>query len=128
MLTVGQKGKQSLIVTKEQTAQMVGSGELAVFATPSLVSLVEKTAWRSIASKLDKSQTTVGSKIELTHLAPTPISLQVWCETKLIEIDRKRLVFEAIVYDETDTVAQGIHERFIVDKTAFSAKANQKLH
>lgn len=128
MLTVGQKGKQSLIVTKEQTAQMVGSGELAVFATPSLVSLVEKTAWQSIASKLDKNQTTVGSKIELTHLAPTPISMQVWCETELIEIDRKRLIFETIVYDEKDTVAKGIHERFIVDETAFNAKANQKLH
>ena len=128
MLAMNQKGQQTMIVTQKETAQQVESGELAVFATPSLLALVEKTAWQSIASCLSAEQTTVGTNIVLDHLSPTPVGLPVTCHTNLTIIDRKRLVFSFEVYDEVNLIAKGTHERFIVNRMQFSEKAQQKLH
>ena len=126
MLEVGIKGKQSVNVTEENTAKTVGSGMLEVFATPAMAALMEKTAALSVAPYLDEGQGTVGISLNIRHLAATPIGLTVECESELIEIDRKRLVFTLKVTDGVDVIGDGTHERFIIDNERFMSKALSK--
>ena len=127
MLTTGIKGNLERIVTEEYTAKAMGSGELPVFATPAVVALAEECAWKSVAPELEEGQGTVGTRMELSHLAATPLGMAVRCETQLVEIDRRKLVFSIEVFDEADKVAEGRHERFIVDNAKFLGKAEGKL-
>ena len=126
MLETGIKGKEELTVTEEITAKVVGSGGLEVFATPMMIALSEKTALTSIVPYLEEGQSTVGTKIDIAHIAATPVGMKVTCETELIEIDRRRLVFSVNVYDEVEKIAEGTHERFIVDNEKFISKAYGK--
>ncbi|MCR5451892.1 MAG: thioesterase family protein [Lachnospiraceae bacterium] len=126
MLETGIKGHGKETVTEENTAKKLGSGELDVYATPALIALVEKTAWESVAPYLEKGQGTVGTKLDMSHISATPVGLEVSCDTVLTEVDRRRLVFEANVYDESGKIAEGTHERFIVENEKFLAKAEDK--
>ena len=126
MLEIGIKGKQELFVTEDKTAKVVGSGGLDVYATPSMIALAEKTALESITKFLDNGQGTVGTKIDISHIAATPVGMKVTCETELIEVDRRRLVFSVNVFDEVEKIAEGTHERFIVDNEKFMRKASEK--
>ena len=127
MLTVGIKGTLERTVTEEVTAKAMGSGELPVFATPAVVALAEECAWKSVAGGLEEGQGTVGTRMELSHLAATPLGMTVRCETELVEIDRRKLVFTIAAYDGVDKVAEWRHERFIVDNAKFLSKAESKL-
>ena len=126
MLNVGIKGTQSLLVTEENTAASVGSGMLAVFATPAMAALMEKTAALSVQNELGEGEGTVGISLNIRHLAATPVGLTVTCESELIEIDRKRLAFSLKVSDGKDVIGDGTHERFIINNEKFMAKANAK--
>ena len=127
MLEKGIVGKEELIVNEDNTARKFGSGGLNVFATPAMIALAEKTALESIAKFLDEGQSTVGTKIDISHIAATPVGMKVYCKTELIEIDRRRLVFSVNVFDEVEKIAEGTHERFIVDNEKFMTKAGGKL-
>ena len=124
MLQKGIRGNGERLVTEALTAEAMGSGDLPVFATPALIALVEETAWRSVAPALEPGQGTVGTRIELEHLAPTPVGRRVRCETELTEAEGRRLRFTAAVYDEAGKIAEGVHERFIVVSERFLAKAH----
>ena len=124
MLQVGIRGSGEAVVTEALTAKAMGSGELPVYATPAMVTLVEETAWKSVAPALEPGQGTVGTKLDLAHLAATPLGRKVRCETELIGIDRRRLTFSAVIYDEAGKIGEGTHERFIVDNERFLAKAD----
>ncbi len=126
MLEVGIKGHGEEEVSQEKSAKFIGSGELAVYATPALIALIEKTAWESVAKELESAQGTVGTKLDVAHISATPVGMKVSCDTELVEVDRRRLVFFATVYDETGKVAEGTHERFIVDNEKFEKKAYEK--
>lgn len=126
MLEQGIKGRMEITVTEALAAKNVGSGTLNVYATPMLIALVEETAWRSVAGELEEGQGTVGTKVDVAHIAATPMGMKVWCETQLTEVDRRRLVFSVAVYDEAGKIAEGTHERFIVDNAKFQAKADAK--
>ena len=126
MLEVGIKGRKEIIVSEVDTALLFKSGELEVLATPKVVMLVEETAYKSISDVLETNESTVGTKVDLKHIAATPIGMKVICETELIEIDRRRLVFSFTVKDEKEVIAEGIHERFIIDKEKFLNKVNTK--
>ena len=124
MLQIGIRGSGEAVVTEALTAKAMGSGELPVYATPAMVTLVEETAWKSVAPALEPGQGTVGTKLDLAHLAATPLGRKVRCETELVEIDRRRLVFSAEVWDEAGKIGEGTHERFLVDNERFQAKAD----
>ena len=126
MLEVGIKGKESISVTQENTAESVGSGMLPVFATPAMAALMEKTAALSVAEHLADGEGTVGISLNIRHLAATPVGLTVECESELIEIDRKRLVFTLRVSDGKEVIGDGTHERFIINNEKFMLKANAK--
>lgn len=128
-METGIRGEQMIIVTEQQTAKYLGSGELAVFATPCMIALMENTAYKSVQPFLDPGQGTVGTLLNVKHLAATPVGMEVRrCETKLIEIDRKRLVFEVKAFDACGLIGEGTHERFVIDNQKFMQKANGKLN
>ncbi len=127
MLQAGIKGREEIVVTEKLTADALGSGLLPVYGTPFMIALIESTACQSVLPELEEGQGTVGTRLEVDHLAATPVGMKVWCETELTEVDRKKLVFEAKVYDETGLVGQGKHTRFIIDNERFMKKAQEKL-
>lgn len=125
-MVIGTKGRVETVVNESNTAKFAGSGSLDVFATPNMICLMEQAAQASVAEYLDKSQGTVGTKIEVSHDAATPLGMKVWAESELVEVDRRRLVFEVAAYDECGLIGKGTHERFIIDNEKFLAKVNAK--
>jgi predicted thioesterase len=122
----GIQGRITLLVTPELTAKAVGSGELPVFATPSMIAAMEQAAYQSVAPYLEPGQGTVGTLMEVKHTSATPVGMEVTCETELIEVDRKRLVFSVRAYDQQGPIGEGTHERFIIDNQRFLSKAEAK--
>ena len=126
-MDVGVKGSSTVIVDEGNTALAIGSGTLRVFATPAMIALVESTASRSVAQFLDEGSSTVGTHLDVAHTSATPVGMEVVCETELIEVDRRRLVFSVVVRDAAGEIGSGTHERFIVDNAKFMSKAESKL-
>ncbi|MCI1640575.1 MAG: thioesterase family protein [Bacteroidales bacterium] len=126
MLKTGIKGHREITVTYQMTADYIGSGMVKVFATPAMIACMEKTARLSVKQYLEPGQGTVGTKVDVSHVASTPVGMKVSCDTELIEIDRRRLVFKVSAFDEKGLIGEGKHERFIVDEEKFQAKADAK--
>lgn len=122
-METGIKGKQTKVVNEDCTAKAVGSGSLEVFATPAMIALMEETAWKSVASHLDPGYGTVGIRLEVTHDAPTPLGMEVTCESELVRVDGRKLTFEVRAYDEAGCIGKAVHERFIVEEETFMEKA-----
>ena len=122
----GMKHQHTITVTDDMLASHVKSGTLDVYATPMMVALVEQTCTECIQSQLAPGLTTVGTHIDIKHLAPTPVGMAVTCECELTAIDGRMLTFHATVSDACGIVGEGFHERFIVDVTKFQNKAAQK--
>ena len=127
MLTVGIKGKQELIVTEDKTAKTYGSGTLEVFGTPAMIVFMENTALKSVADYIGEGNGTVGTKLNVNHVAATPVGMKVVCETELVKVEGRALTFEVKAYDECGLIGEGTHERFIIMEEKFQAKANSKL-
>ena len=120
-------GKEELIVNETNTAEALGSGSLAVFATPAMIALMEKTARLSVAPFLEDGQSTVGTLVNVKHLSASPVGMKITCRTELKKIDRRRLVFHVECSDEAGIIGEGEHERFIIDEAKFMAKTEAKL-
>ena len=127
MLTTGIKGKQELVVTKENTAKAMGSGTLEVFATPAMIALMEKTAYESVAPELEEGSGTVGTALNVKHVAASPMDMKITCESELVKVDGRALTFSVKAYDEKGLIGEGEHERFIIYNEKFQAKADAKL-
>lgn len=126
MLATGLTSSQSQRVTRERTAAAVGSGLLPVYATPAMIALMEKTASESVAPFLAAGETSVGTAIEVKHLAATPEGAAVRCQSVLTAIDGHRLTFEISVFDEVELVGTATHQRFIVTTERFLKKVGLK--
>lgn len=126
MLQPGIKGRREEVVVEEKTAAHIGSGLVRVFATPMMISLIEQTCNESVVPHLDPGQGTVGTHVDVSHSAATPVGMRVWCESELVEVDRRRLVFAVRAYDECGLIGEGRHERFVIDTQKFTAKAEGK--
>ena len=126
MIETGIKGHKEQIVTPEMSAARVGSGLVDVFATPMLVALVEQTCYESVLPHLDEGQGTVGTLVNVSHVSASPIGMRVWCDSELVEVDRRRLVFSVKAYDEAGPIGEGTHERFVIDTERFMEKLKAK--
>jgi len=126
-VTVGLKGRAEAVVNENNTAQAACSGALPVFGTPFLCALMEEASWKSIAPHLEAGQSTVGTKLNISHDSATPVGMRVWAESEVTEVDGKRLTLKVTAYDEKGLIGQGTHERFIVTDERFLAKTAKKL-
>ena len=126
MIEIGIKGHLEQVVTPDMSAARVGSGLVDVFATPMMIALIEKTCNDSVLPLLTEGEGTVGTHLDVSHLSATPIGMRVWCDSELVEIDRRRLVFSVKAYDECGLIGEGTHERFVIDTAKFTAKVEGK--
>ncbi len=125
-LPIGLKGLAETLVTEENTAAAMGSGLLPVFATPAMLALMEQAAASSVQPFLPEGQGTVGTRLEVSHLAATPIGLTVRAESELIAVDRRKLRFAVRAWAGDELIGEGEHERFVIDNARFLEKALSK--
>ena len=126
-ITVGMKGEAWTEVEKEDTAQIVGSGSLLVYATPCMVALMEGAACEAIAEALAEDQTTVGTALNIEHISATPVGLEVHAEAEVTAVDGKVITFDVKAFDEVGEIGCGTHKRVIVHSQKFLDKAYMKL-
>ena len=125
-LSIKVRAERDVLVTAENTARALGSGGLPVYATPAMITLMELCAAESVLPYLPEGSSSVGTRIDVKHLSATPVGMTIRCETELIEVDRRRLVFACKAFDDAGLIGEGIQERFVVDNTKFMEKTEQK--
>ena len=125
-VTVGLKGRAEALVTESNTATAACSGALPVFGTPFLCALMEEAAWKSIAPHLEPGQSTVGTRLDISHDSATPVGMKVWAESEVTQVDGRRIELKVAAYDEKGPIGQGTHQRFIVQDEKFLARAAAK--
>ena len=125
-VTVGLKGRAEALVTESNTATAACSGALPVFGTPFLCALMEEAAWKSIAPHLEAGQSTVGTRLDISHDSATPVGIKVWAESEVTQVDGRRIELKVAAYDEKGLIGQGTHQRFIVQDEKFLARAAAK--
>ena len=118
-LVIGMKGEASTLVSHDNTAASVGAGGVDVFGTPMMIALMENAAWAAVAKGLEQGFVTVGTVVNVKHLAATPLGQHVRATAELVEIDGRRLVFNVEARDERQEIGAGHHERFIVSLERF---------
>lgn len=119
MLKEGLTHTSRLTVTETQTAQVIGSGDLPVLATPVMLALMENAAMLAVANELEEGQTTVGGHISSSHLKPSKVGATVEATATLTKIDRRKLFFHIVAKQDGEVIGEGDHLRFVVDKQRF---------
>ena len=114
------------VVTDADTAAKWGSGLVPVFSTPALVGLMEGAAIKALDGHLPAGQTTVGSRIGVSHLAATPVGMKVFARAELIAVEGRKLVFKIQARDEVEPIGEAEHERFLIDEARFLGKVQSK--
>ena len=125
-LDVGRVGTAQATVTEANTALALGSGQVPVYATPALVALLEEAAVNALKPLLEAGKTSVGTRVDVSHLAATPIGMIVRAQATLSKVDGRRLVFDVVAHDEVERIAEGLHERVVVDEQRFLARVQEK--
>ena len=125
-LRVGMTAEKQEQVTNDNTAMRYGSGSAAVYATPAMIGLMEGTCLKAVDPFLPAGLSTVGIRLDVRHLAATPVGLGVKATAELTEIAGKRLTFKVEAFDDKEKIGEGIHERYIIEVEKFMAKAQAK--
>jgi predicted thioesterase len=118
--------EKTWLVKKEYLASAFGSGLVDVLATPVLVGFCEECARLMVGPRLKEGQKTVGISINLKHLAATPPGMHVTVKAELVKVDKRRLSFHIVVWDEQECVCEAEHERFIIDADRFEQRIKEK--
>ncbi len=121
-METGLKYTSTCIVARENTAAALGSGDLAVFATPAMAALMENAAMCAVAQELDASQTTVGTALNITHIKASAIGSAITATAELMQIDARKLTFKVQACDNNGTIGEGEHIRYVVDREKFMSK------
>ena len=127
-LVPGLTGETEIIVTEAHTAISLGSGNVPVLGTPALVGLMEGAAVQSLAGRLRGEKSSVGGRIDVHHLAPTPVGMRVRARAELSKVQGRRLEFRIEAWDEVERIGDATHERFIIDGDRFMARAQDKAN
>jgi fluoroacetyl-CoA thioesterase len=123
----GLVNETKITVTDEITAAASGGTRMApVLSTPQLVKLMESTAHNTIVDLLELSQSSVGAEISIKHMAATPVGMEVRIRAELLEVEGRRLRFRVEAWDEMEKIAEGEHERFIIDWERFMNRVEKK--
>ncbi len=126
-LKPGLKGEKTIVVAEEHTAPHVGSGVVAVLATPVMVNLLEAAALAAVEKFLPAGYQTLGTVLEIKHFAATPVGLRVRAFAELRAVEGRTLVFALRAEDELETIGEGSHERVVVNVDRFEQRVKKKL-
>ncbi|MBP5687978.1 MAG: thioesterase family protein [Muribaculaceae bacterium] len=119
MIEIGLKHTSELIVTEDVTAVRMGSGDMAVLATPAMMALMENAAMLAVAPHLPEGSTTVGGHIATSHLRPTPLGGHITATATVTNVDGKKIEFRIAAHCGDTLLGEGTHLRFIVDRKRF---------
>jgi predicted thioesterase len=122
----GMEGETSTVVTEEQTARYLGSGSVAVMGTPALVALMERASVAAVSGRLAEGESTVGARIDVKHLAPTPVGMRVTARARLEEVEGRKLHFRIEARDDGEKVGEAVHLRVVIDAESFGKRAADK--
>jgi predicted thioesterase len=125
-LTLGLTAELTITVTESDTAAKLGSGLVPVYATPALVALMEAAAVKALDGHLPEGRTTVGGRIDIRHLAATPVGMMVRARAELTAIEGRKLTFQIEAWDDVEKIGEAQHERFVIDTEKFIARAQAK--
>ena len=126
MLQIGLQGECVQPVTEADTAARHGSGLVPVFSTPALVALMERAAVEALRGRLPDGQTTVGGRIDVRHLAATPVGMTVRAAARLERVEGRKLVFRVEAWDEAEKIGEALHERYLIDEARFMERVAAK--
>ncbi len=126
-IQVGMKGQVSSFVEREDTALEVGSGSLLVYATPCMVALMEGAACEAISAVLPEDKTSVGTELNISHLAATPVGMDVRAEAEVIAVEGSAITFHVTAYDEAGKIGEGTHKRAVISVQKFLDRTYAKL-
>lgn len=124
---IGMRGHAVAVVTPEDTAQAVGSGMVPVLATPWMVALMENAAVQAVQGALATDEGTVGTRLDVTHEAATPVGMKVEAWAEVTAIEGRKITFDVKAYDNEEQIGGGVHERFVIKPDKFLARAQAKL-
>jgi fluoroacetyl-CoA thioesterase len=125
-IVVGLTGEAVTQVVPELTARHLGTGTVSVFSTPEMVRLMERAAVNALAPHLTPGQQSVGTMVNVKHLAATPLGATVTAHAELISVEGRRLLFRVSAHDGTDLIGEGTHERALIDLARFQARMDAK--
>ena len=125
-IPIGTKGEFSLLVTGEVAIDFMGNQSARVLSTPHLIGYLELTCRNAVKNLLDAGYDTVGTHVDIKHLAATPIGLHVKFLAEVIAIEDRRILFRVEASDEKEKVAEGTHERFVVNVARFAERLKAK--
>ncbi len=125
-IPTGTIGIHQILVTPEAAIDFLGDDEARVLATPFLIGYMELTARNAIRPFLEGSEDSVGTVVDVRHLAATPVGMSVQFRAEVISSEGRRVVFRVEARDETELVGEGVHERFVIDVPRFVAKLAAK--
>lgn len=126
-ITVGMRGEARALVSRETTAQAAGSGSLLVYGTPYMIALMEQAACTALVSCLDETQSSVGTRLNVSHESATPVGMAVRAEAEVTAVDGRKIAFRVAAYDEKGLIGQGTHERCLIRTESFLARTYDKL-
>ena len=126
-LAAGREGSAAVVVTEEHTAARVGSGKIRVLATPVMINLMEAAAIEAVEALLPPGHQSLGTRLDVTHTAATPVGMRVEARARLVAVDGRKLRFTLEARDERETIGEGTHERVVVNVERFDARVQKKL-
>jgi len=126
-LSVGMEGREEITVTDKDTAEAFGSGGVKVYATPLMIGLMEGAALKAVDPHLPEGFASVGTHLDVKHLAATPVGMKAYAVAELIKIEGKKLSFKVEAFDEQEKIGEGTHERYIIQMDKFLDRVNSKM-
>ena len=129
MIVIGTKCRLEQTVTQELTAEAVGSGALPVFGTPFMAAMMENAALTALQPFLEEGQGSVGTRLDISHDAPTPIGMKVFAEAEITGVSEngKMVEFQVSAWDEKGPIGKGTHTRAIIASEKFLARCNARM-
>ena len=122
----GLVGQAQMVVREENTARHLGSGDVAVLATPEMIRLMERASVAAVDHLLPEGQRTVGVRVDVRHLAATPLGMRVTARAELVAVEGRRLTFRVEAFDEVEKVGEGQHQRVIIELGKFRERVEAK--